>query len=299
MRHRDFDDAALTRAGRALARDLGPAEPVLPRPLPRAAGGGGWRLLRRCIGAAAVIALLSILAGERRQAEAEAQAAAVAAAPPWEGVAADRYALEGDEEVRATARRRPSLGLREDSLVAGAFGSIEQPFLRLTLAESPDPEASLFVTLARRAAEHDGLAVLRAGDRGAIESRFGPVETVEATLSGPEGRRACTAFRLLDAGMRLDGWLCAPLGLPPEPAAVGCAIDRLTARPSVLLPAGIVDLLTRPARPVCAPPTPPAAALAPRKGRDRKNAAKVRQSAQALLEPGTTAALGRHPEASR
>ncbi len=42
MRHRpDFDDAALARAGRALVQDIGvqdigPVEPLLPRPLSRA-----------------------------------------------------------------------------------------------------------------------------------------------------------------------------------------------------------------------------------------------------------------------
>ncbi|MGY2052124.1 hypothetical protein [Methylobacterium sp. JK268] len=314
---RDFDDAALTRAGRVLALDLGPAEPLLPRALEpraleRARPRTAWPLLRRCIGAAAVIALLSILASEQREAQRAEAAAALAAAPPWEAVAADRYRLDGDEEVRASARRRPSLGLREDSLASGAFGDIGRPFLRITLAEAPDPDASLFVTLARRAADPDGLAVLRTGERGQVESRFGAVETAEATLSGPEGTRSCAAFRLLDNSLRLDGWLCAPLGQPPEPAAIGCALDRLTARPGVLMPAAIVDLLTRPARPVCAPPASasiaasaaapgvaPAAAITPRKGRDRRNAAKVRQSAQALQEPGTTAALGRHPDASR
>ncbi|MFE1601384.1 hypothetical protein [Methylobacterium sp. ID0610] len=296
---RDFDDAALTRAGRALARDLGPAEPMLPRPLPRAARRSGWQPLRKSIGAAAVIALLSILASERRDAPAPAPAA-IAAPPVWEDAAADRYRLDGTDEARAGARRRPSLGLREDSLALGDFGTIETPFLRVTLAEAPDLETGLFVSLVRRAAEHDGLAVIRTGDRGRIESRFGPVETLEATLSGSEGQRACTAFRLLDPAIRLDGWLCAPLGLPPEPVAVGCALDRLTARPNVLLPAAVVDLLTRPARPVCAPPAPePRDTTAARRPRERKNAAKVRQSAQAWRDPGTTAALGRHPDTSR
>ncbi|WP_085984936.1 hypothetical protein [Methylobacterium nodulans] len=294
---RDFDDAALMRAGRALARDLGPADPVVPRPLPRAVRRRSWHPLRRSIGAAAVIALISILASERRDVPPEA-AAPLAPPPAWEAAAPDRYRLDGAEEARATARRRPGLGLREDSLALGTFGAVETLFLRITLADAPDPETSLFVSLARRAAEHDGLAVIKTGDRGQVDSRFGPVETLEATLSGEEGRRVCTAFRVIDATVRLDGWLCAPLGLLPEPVAVGCAIDRLTARPNVLLPAALVDLLTRPARPVCAPPEP-VAALVPRKSRDRKNAAKVRQSAQAWQDPGTTAALGRHPGTSR
>jgi hypothetical protein len=117
-------------------------------------------------------------------------------------------------------------------------------------------------------------------------------------LSGAEGTRACTAFRLAEAPVRLDGWLCAPLALAPEPASVGCAVDRLTARPDALLPPAMVDLLTRPPRAVCAPPEQVAAAP-PRRGRERKNAAKVRQSAQAWPDPGTTAALARHPDTSR
>ncbi|MBK3424366.1 hypothetical protein HPY25_21005, partial [Methylobacterium sp. IIF4SW-B5] len=62
MRHRpDFDDAALARAGRALVQDIGvqdigPVEPLLPRPLsraePRRLSRGAWRLraLARTLG---------------------------------------------------------------------------------------------------------------------------------------------------------------------------------------------------------------------------------------------------------
>lgn len=303
----DFDDAALTRAGRDLAWDLGPAEPVVPRPLRRAVRPRRRRALPRIVAAAGVIALLSVLASERRNAEPSPEDGRLAglfaerAAPPaWESVAADRYRIAGSEEASATARRRTGGGPREDSLALGRFAVHETPFLRLTLAEAPEADRTLFVTLARRAAERDGLAVVRTAERGRIESRFGPLDTLDATLSGPGGTRACTAFRLAEAPVGLDGWLCAPLGQLPEPHAVGCAVDRFGARPEVLLRAEVVDLLTRPERPVCAPPEPVAAAAAePRRKRGRPNAATPRNSAKAWQEPGTTAALARHSTDTR
>ncbi|WP_407526420.1 hypothetical protein [Methylobacterium oryzisoli] len=300
----DFDDAALTRAGRALAWDLGPAEPVVPRPLRRAVRPRRRRALPRIVVAAGVIALLSVLASERREAAPAPGSdlfAERAAPPAWEPVAADRYRIAGADETLAAARRRTGGGPREDSLALGSFAVQEAPFLRLTLAEAPETDGTLFVALARRAAESDGLAVVRTGERGRVESRFGPLDTLDATLSGQGGTRACTAFRLAEAPVRLDGWLCAPLGQLPEPQAVGCAVDRLGARPEVLLRAEVIDLLTRPERPVCGPPEPAvtAAAAEPRRKRGRANAAKLRNSAKAWQEPGTTAALARHSSDTR
>ncbi|GEP00268.1 hypothetical protein [Methylobacterium haplocladii] len=127
-------------------------------------------------------------------------------------------------------RRNATTGLREDALTQGGFDAIDAPFLRLTLTEAgqiPDPATSLFVTLARRAAEMQGLSVVRTGVRGMIETKFGPFETVEATLSG-HGSRLCTGFTGIGTrAMRIDGWLCGVLGQAPEPRTVACAIDDL------------------------------------------------------------------------
>lgn len=132
--------------------------------------------------------------------------------------------------VRAEPPRlNPATGRREDTLAQGDFGAIEGSYLRLTVAEGPEPgpPRSLFVALARRAADGLGLAVLKTGERGRLATKFGPVETLDVTLSGPS-TRTCTGFMTSDESfVRLDGWLCAPLGQPPEPRAVACALDKL------------------------------------------------------------------------
>lgn len=300
MRQRpDFDDAALARAAHALSQDIGPVEPLLPRPLPRAVPRRSWfgPAVGRTLGAAAVIALLSVLASERRQAD-QALAdqaladpplaagtafvpryAAPAVAPPaWREVAADRYRLG-----EAVASARIQAALREDTLTAGAFDVQEAPFLRLVATETaePDGEGSLFVALARRAAEAGGLSVARTGERGRLATRFGALDTVDTTLADPEGRRACTAFRLAAApgALQLEGWLCAPLGLLPEPQAVACTVDRLAALPGSALSPSVAAMLAQPRSAAC-PPEEPAttAALPGTRKRVRKNAARVRHS---------------------
>ncbi|GJD65050.1 hypothetical protein [Methylobacterium frigidaeris] len=293
MRQRpDFDDAALVRAARILARDhalaqeIGPVEPLVPRPLPRAAPRRSWRrrVAGRTVGAAAVIALLSVLASERRladppladQAAFVPRYAAPAVAPPvWSEVAADRYRLG---EATGSARTQP--GLREDTLTAGAFAVQEAPFLRLVAVETaePDGEGSLFVTLARRAAEAGGLSVVRTGERGQLATRFGALDTVDATLADAEGRRACTAFRL-GASLRLEGWFCAPLGQLPEPQALACTVERLSPVPGAGLSPAIAAMLAQARTASCPPeePTTTAAVPTPRKPA-RTNAARVRHS---------------------
>jgi hypothetical protein len=291
VRHRpDFDDAALARAARAFAQEIGPVEPLLPRPLPRAVPRRSWRgrAAGRTVGAAAVIALLSVLASERRLADPpvvdqaapfEPRYAAAAVAPPvWSAVAADRYRLG---EATGSARMQP--GLREDTLTAGAFAVQEAPFLRLVAVETPEPdgEGSLFVTLARRAAETGGLAVLRTGERGQLATRFGALDTVDATLVDAESRRACTAFRLnaSQAALRLEGWLCAPLGQLPEPQAVACTVDRLSPLPGAPLSPAVAAMLAQARAAACPPEEPATTAAVPAPRRlVRKNAARVRHS---------------------
>ncbi|WP_027172255.1 hypothetical protein [Methylobacterium sp. 10] len=150
--------------------------------------------------------------------------------------ATPRYRLDDpdalDQAKIEPARINPVTGQREDSLVQGRFDAGEAPYLRLTIGEGPNPPASLFVTIARRAAEGQGLGVVRTGERGLIVTKFGPFETLEATLSGPV-TRVCTGFSnagqngLAPLTPRIDGWLCAPLSQPPEPRAIVCALDKL------------------------------------------------------------------------
>lgn len=290
MRQRpDFDDAALARAAHALSQDLGPVEPLLPRPLPRAVPRPSRlrQAMGRTLGAAAVIALLSVLASERRQSDPPLsdsspsagaafvpRYAAPAVAPPvWSDAAPDRYRLG-----EATGSARVQASLREDTLTVGTFGVQEAPYLRLVVTETaePDGEGSLFVTLARRAAEAGGLSVARTGERARLATRFGALDTVDATLTDPEGRRACTAFRVT-AALQIEGWLCAPLGQLPEPQAVACTVERLAALPGGSLSPAVAAMLAEPRSAAC-PPEEPATTAAlplPRKAA-RKNAARVR-----------------------
>lgn len=201
-------------------------------------------------------------------------------------------------------RWNAATGLREDALTQGGFDAIEAPFLRLTLTEAgpaPEPATSLFVTLARRAAEMQGLSVVRTGVRGTIETKFGPFETVEATLSG-HGSRLCTGFTAIGTkAMRIDGWLCGVLGQAPEPRAVACAIDGLTlaiaTTPTIEVAFGEAELRRgagcSPAADVAvtAQGTDKTGSIARRKmttgdrnpRRPRKNEAELRRNAEARL----------------
>ncbi|SFL66053.1 hypothetical protein [Methylobacterium pseudosasicola] len=137
----------------------------------------------------------------------------------------------GLDPVRvAAARIDPATGLREDALARGAFEAIEALALRVTLARgnAARPAPSLFILLARRAAtDGPALAVIRTGPGGRIVTKFGAVETLEVTLGGTT-RRTCTGFLSRESAFQLDGWLCAPLGHPPEAQTLGCMIDALS-----------------------------------------------------------------------
>ncbi len=222
------------------------------------------------------------------------------------GTAGPLLALDAVEPpTRPDAPRwTAATGLREDALTQGSFDAIEAPFLRLTLTEAgpaPEPATSLFVTLARRAAEMQGLSVVRTGVRGTIETKFGAFETVEATLSG-QGSRLCTGFAALGTkAMRIDGWLCGVLGQAPEPRAVACAIDGLklaiATTPTIEIAFGEAELRRGTGCPpaadvaVTAHGTDSTGSIARRKittaernsRRPRKNEAELRQNLEARL----------------
>ncbi len=227
--HADYADLLDAKADedfRALARPV--RRPWLPT-------------LTQAICAAFVIAGLTVLAQGRMRAGAEprswieppvSRSAARASAVPT--VAPSLLRLDADPSGTPVQvdppRWNAASGLREDALTSGRFDAIETPFLRVVMTETmpaAPPETSLFVTLARRAAQVQGLSVLRTGGRAEIETKFGPVQTVELVLGG-EGRRSCTGFQSVSLkSASLDGWLCGILGQAPEPEAVVCALDRL------------------------------------------------------------------------
>ncbi|MFD1279746.1 hypothetical protein [Methylobacterium goesingense] len=263
------------------------------------------RNLARVAGAGMAIAALSLVVQEGRPratlpavgAEAgmvPASAQVVRAARPL-AETAPRFRLDDPEAIEPpraeAARRNPASGRREDVVIQGGFDTIEASYLRLTLTELSDPEPgpSLFVTLARRAADGQALAVIRTGERSTIETKFGPMETLEVTLGG-DGKRTCTGFGSLHPGaIRLDGWLCAPLGQAPEPRAITCLLDKvaLNGQASPEMEAAFAAFEAR-RDPGCASPTARAAtreigsetgSLANRG--TRKNEAKLRRSREA------------------
>ncbi|WP_236960503.1 hypothetical protein [Methylobacterium durans] len=139
--------------------------------------------------------------------------------------------MEGIETMRAEpARINAATGSREASLSRGDFAAIEETHLRIIVTQgvTAEPAPSLFVALARRAADGPNLSVTRTGERGRVDSKFGAVETMETGLAGSLNR-TCLGFVSLEAApVRLEGWLCAPLGQAPEARALVCALDRLS-----------------------------------------------------------------------
>ena len=297
--------------------DWGEDEPgfhALERPKPFAR----VRLAARVVLAAALIAGLSLAAkhklhpgitegpaAEASRASASLVRAAVAGSQA--GPLLKLEPLEGEAPARTEPPRwSPATGLREDALTGGSFDAIEAPFLRVTMTETAlatEPSglpASLFVALARRAAEMQGLSVIRTGLRGQVETKFGAFEIVEASLSGT-GQRVCTGFQSLDArAVRIDGWLCGVLGQAPEPRALACVIDRLTlsgqAAPTVETAFSEAEVRRKPGCASGEPrmprseatgsiatrePVPKAAAKPRQTGRSRKNEAQMRQNAKA------------------
>lgn len=206
-------------------------------PLRRARPFGAFRTAARVVGAAATVAALSLFARDTIRSHPPVPAGEGALAvtfTPSMPVAAEesirpriKLRLE-DPAVSGALPSGPAVPFSEESLSQGSFEAIESPhlFVTLTLGDEDAPQ-SLFVTLARRAADGPGLAVTRTGERGRIDTKFGPMETIEATLAGASSR-VCTGFASLDPRpLRIDGWLCAPLGQPPERQALACTIDRL------------------------------------------------------------------------
>lgn len=187
----------------------------------------------RLAAAAAVIAGLALIVHAPGPRAPGAPLQASAEAPALVGLAPLRLDEPGIDPVRVEPGRiDPRSGLREDALGRGSFTAIEAPVLRLavTRGSGAGRMPSLFVLVARRAARADRgempLSVLRAGGASAVATRFGTAEIAPMTLAGPL-TRTCTGFVVAQADLRIDGFLCAPLGGAAEPRAVACTLDAL------------------------------------------------------------------------
>ncbi|PZO03315.1 MAG: hypothetical protein DCF30_03000 [Hyphomicrobiales bacterium] len=172
------------------------------------------------------------------------------------------FGLESPELDRSSAtleaRRSQDGSQREDVLSFASFAG-ERPHLLLRLSVEHgrgDLSQPFIIALVRETASR-AMSVQRSGMPTAIATRFGPVETADATLSDGDVSRACIAFRM-DAGalpLSLGGWWCGGTK-PADRQQLVCLIDRID-----LLNAGD-DKALRTAfsrselhrQPACAPP---------------------------------------------
>jgi hypothetical protein len=130
------------------------------------------------------------------------------------------------------AARRDSFDAREDALTFGAAEADGRPHFRLVAHRSPEPQptASFFVDLARRAADA-GLAVARSAPADGLRTKFGTAEAADVVLAGGS-ERACLAFRFAhqDIAWRLGGWLCGTEGRPAGRRQLACLLDSVSLR---------------------------------------------------------------------
>lgn len=148
------------------------------------------------------------------------------------------FGLEAPELDRRSgyeARRSRDGQRREDVLTFGEFGD-GRSFLSLRLQVNRDAgEGALaglsqpFVIMLVRESAARGLSVGRSGATTTVETKFGLVETADASLSDGTAGRACIAFRHLDASAHLSfsGWWCGSEARPADRAQLICLIDRI------------------------------------------------------------------------
>ena len=153
---------------------------------------------------------------------------------------------------RYVARSRGAQGGRWDTLTSGEWTSGGM-FLRVTLRQDVSPSVSLFVELAKQAAEL-GAAVLRSANPEVLPGAKRRVEWSEATLSDALGERSCVGFLLPITGpIRVSGLACAERGARLDQANLECLIGALSATPAGLsagLGAALPSAASR--RPACA-----------------------------------------------
>lgn len=167
---------------------------------------------------------------------------------------------ELDRQTLAYDAQRNQIGSRRrDDLSFGTFGDA-RPHLHLRLLVEHDADQlsrPFVIALVREAAER-GMSVERSGLATAIATRFGPVETADASFSDGEANRPCIAFRKSpgEIPLGLSGWWCGTPNRPADRQQLICLIDRID-----LLSAGD-DRALRSAfartelsrQPACAPP---------------------------------------------
>ncbi len=217
-------------------------------------GGLAWRGLAAMAGigmAAALASGLSSGGGEPRLASLTEQPAsdsrpvrdvrreprlAAMAGEDWVRIARPiaLFGLESPELDRQApvyeARRSQDGTQREDVLTFGAF-SEPKPYLllRLVTDRGEEPLSQPFLIALMRDAAARGMSVPRSGAPTGIETKFGLVETSDATVSDGETSRACIGFRHRggETHLAMSGWWCGGEKRPADRQQLICLIDKL------------------------------------------------------------------------
>ena len=202
----------------------------------RARGGG--RVVAGALVAAALAAAVSWpLRGASDATNVQAAPASAATGENWIEIKKplQLYSLQSPEFGKSPrsheARRLASGESRIDTLTFGNAGA-DAAWLRLTIRRSTAPgqgeEASLFVDLARRAAEA-GLAVVKSSVATQTATRFGGLDIAEVALGSGGRTLNCLGFRLADTGpgLRVAGLACPASGKSLAPGTLACVVERL------------------------------------------------------------------------
>ncbi len=144
------------------------------------------------------------------------------------------FGLESPELDRQSpvyeARRSQDGMQREDVLTFGAFSEAKPHLLlRLVTDRGEDPLSQPFLITLMRDTAARGMSVLRSGAPTGIETKFGLVETSDATMSDGETSRACIGFRHRggESHLAMSGWWCGGEKRPADRQQLICLIDRL------------------------------------------------------------------------
>jgi hypothetical protein len=138
---------------------------------------------------------------------------------------------ELDRQEPAYEARRSQDGTRREDVLA--FGGFAEPkphlVLRLLLDAKDDQLSQPFVIALVREAAGRGMSLQRSGTPTGIETKFGLVETADATLSDGATSRACIGFRhrMSDAHLSLSGWWCGGEKRPADRQQLVCLLDRV------------------------------------------------------------------------
>ncbi len=204
-----------------------------------------WRLGMICLALCGLLYLFSDLK-EADQTQIPSANPVAAPVPAWIEIVRppEVFGLEAPEfagiATHYMARRHRTGGGRQDILEFG--GSNEAaPLLNLLIYQPGTealPESSLYVELARRAAE-SGRAILRAEQPVEMATRFGAFEVARLGLARDSGApQECLGFRFANSepNLRITGFACGgdvALASPfASKAALACLIDGLGLAPA-------------------------------------------------------------------